>query len=82
MMTLAIKAETAQHLIKQRFFWPGMDAYIRERVRQCEDCIKRKTPQNTSAELLALSPLHLWKSYAWTIFPLSGQRVVSRIFWL
>ena len=31
-------------LIKQRLFWPGMDSYIRERVRQCEHCIKRKTP--------------------------------------
>ena len=41
-------------LIKQRFFWPGMDSYIRERVRQCERCIKRKTPQNASAELVSI----------------------------
>ena len=41
-------------LIKQRFFWPGMDSYIRERVRHCERCIKRKTPQNASAELVSI----------------------------
>ena len=41
-------------LIKQRFFWPGMDSYIRERVRQCERCIKHKTPQNASAELVSI----------------------------
>ena len=32
-------------LVKQRFFWPGMDADIQARVRQCERCILRKTRQ-------------------------------------
>ena len=25
-------------LIKQRFFWPGIDSYVRDRVRQCSRC--------------------------------------------
>lgn len=29
-------------LFKQRFFWPGMDSYIEEKVQQCPRCIKRK----------------------------------------
>ena len=29
-------------LIKQRFFWPGMDTYIKNKVASCERCIRRK----------------------------------------
>jgi transposase InsO family protein len=30
-------------LFKQRFYWPGMDAWIEEKVHQCMRCRKRKT---------------------------------------
>ena len=39
-------------LIKQRFFWPGIDSYVAERVRQCHRCIMRKTNPGISAELV------------------------------
>jgi transposase InsO family protein len=29
-------------LFKQRFYWPGMDTWIENRVQRCERCIKRK----------------------------------------
>ena len=55
MMTLVLKAETAQHLrLNIAAFWPEMDSYIRELVRQCGRCIKRKTSHNTSAELVSI----------------------------
>ena len=39
-------------LIKQRFFWPGIDAYVRDRIQNCDRCIKRKSNPGTSAELV------------------------------
>ena len=30
-------------LFKQRFFWPGMDAFIEDKIRKCQRCIARKT---------------------------------------
>ena len=42
-------------LIKQRFFWPGMDTYIKDRVRTCDRCIRRKTGSGKSAELVNIT---------------------------
>ena len=28
-------------LVKQRFYWPEVDAYVKERVQKCDRCIKR-----------------------------------------
>ena len=39
-------------LIKQRFFWPGIDSFVAERVRQCHRCIMRKSNPGISAELV------------------------------
>lgn len=39
-------------LVKQRFFWPGIDSYIRDRVRQCHRCTLRKTNEERSAGLV------------------------------
>ena len=39
-------------LVKQRFFWSGMDADKQDRVRQCERCILRKTRQEKAAKLI------------------------------
>ena len=34
-------------LFKQRFFWPGMDSYVRNKVINCGRCIRRKQPIQT-----------------------------------
>lgn len=39
-------------LIKRRMFWPGMDSYIQDRIRQCGRCIRRKVPVTRAAELV------------------------------
>ena len=42
-------------LIRQRFFWPGMNQYIKQRVRQCIRCIRRKTPATKATELVNIT---------------------------
>ena len=39
-------------LVRSRFFWPGFEQDIENRVRSCERCIKRKTFQKPSSELI------------------------------
>ena len=39
-------------LIKQRFFWPGIDSFVKDKVRSCDRCIRRKTKAGISAELV------------------------------
>lgn len=39
-------------LIKRRMFWPGMDSFIQDRIRQCGRCIRRKAPITRAAELV------------------------------
>ena len=39
-------------LVRSRFFWPGFEADVEHKVRNCERCIKRKTIPRPSAELL------------------------------
>ena len=41
-------------LIKQRFFWPGIDAFVAEQVRQCNRCILRKANPGISANLVSI----------------------------
>ena len=42
-------------LIRQRYFWPYMNQYIRKRVQQCERCICRKTTPVKSAHLVSIT---------------------------
>ena len=42
-------------LIKRRFFWPGMNKYIRERVQTCDRCIRRKTAPSKATELVNIT---------------------------
>ena len=42
-------------LVKQRFFWPGIDAYVRDKVQSCERCIKRKSNPGASVELVNIT---------------------------
>ena len=39
-------------LIKQRFFWPGMDSFIKSKVKGCDRCIRRKTSIGQRAKLV------------------------------
>ena len=68
-------------LVKQRFFWPGIDSYIRDRVEQCDRCIRRKTYRIKPQNLSALPPSLQWKSFAWTTSPSNAQREGSRTSW-
>ena len=48
-------------LMKQRFFWPGMDAFIKHKIRTCDRCILRNSRGGISAELvntISSSPIH------------------------
>lgn len=33
-------------LARQRFFWPGLEKEISQKVENCPRCIRRKTPSN------------------------------------
>ena len=39
-------------LVRQRFYWPGLETDVEEKVKKCVRCIKRKTVQKPSAELV------------------------------
>ncbi|MCG8078530.1 MAG: hypothetical protein JAY75_20120, partial [Candidatus Thiodiazotropha taylori] len=39
-------------LIKQRFYWPGIDKFVEQKVWNCERCKLRKTNPGISAELV------------------------------
>ena len=41
-------------LIKQWFFWPGIDAFVAEQVQQCNRCILRKANPGISANLVSI----------------------------
>ncbi|MCG7878320.1 MAG: hypothetical protein JAY78_18545, partial [Candidatus Thiodiazotropha taylori] len=42
-------------LIRQRFFWPGMNRFIKEKVQTCGRCIRRKTAPVKATELVNIS---------------------------
>ncbi|MCG7878036.1 MAG: DDE-type integrase/transposase/recombinase [Candidatus Thiodiazotropha taylori] len=49
-------------LIKQRFFGPGKDIFVRERVKSCGRCIRRKTGGGRNAALVNIkssSPMEI-----------------------
>ena len=49
-------------LVQERFYWPGMTGDVESKVRQCVECIKRKTPTNSRAPLINIvttQPLEL-----------------------
>ena len=45
-------------LVRSRFFWPGLDAYVERRVRDCERCILRKTTGRRAANLVPIVSTH------------------------
>jgi len=48
-------------LFKQRFYWPGMETWIAEKVSKCLRCIKRKTPGSTAplVSVVSSSPMEV-----------------------
>ena len=42
-------------LMKQRFFWPGMDTFIKDKIKSCDRCILQKSRGGISAELVNIS---------------------------
>ena len=42
-------------LVRQRFYWPGLDSDVEKKVKNCVRCIQRKTLPKPSAELVNIS---------------------------
>jgi hypothetical protein len=41
-------------VLRTRFYWPGMNKVLEQWVRNCDRCIKHKTPANSSAPLVSI----------------------------
>ena len=39
-------------LVRSRFYWPGLENDVEEKIKNCGRCIRRKTPVKPSAELV------------------------------
>ena len=49
-------------LLKERFYWPGMNKDVKNYIQSCDRCVKRKTPTNQRAPLVSIKtsqPLEL-----------------------
>ena len=49
-------------LVRQRFYWPGLEADVEQKIKNCVRCIQRKTVPKPSAELvnsLTTQPMEL-----------------------
>ncbi|MCG8032585.1 MAG: DDE-type integrase/transposase/recombinase, partial [Candidatus Thiodiazotropha taylori] len=48
-------------LIKQRFFWPGMDTFVKDKVASCGRCIRRKAGSDKSelVNITSTSPMEI-----------------------
>ena len=44
--------DRTMYLVRSRFFWPGFDKDVEQKVRNCISCITRKTYPKPSAELI------------------------------
>ena len=42
-------------LIRRRFYWPGINQYIRQKVQRCSRCVRRKTAPPKAAELVNIT---------------------------
>ena len=57
-------------LIRHRFFWPGMKKCIKEKVQQCDMCIRRNTAPVKVTELINITSTDIWSWSVLTIFHL------------
>ena len=56
MMILGHKGrDRTTSIMKQRFFWPGMDAFIKDKIKTCDRCILQKSRGGNSAELVNIT---------------------------
>ena len=39
-------------LLKRHFYWPGMETYVEQKIKECGRCIRRKKPPTKAAELV------------------------------
>ena len=39
-------------LMRERFYWPGLEQDVSERIKTCDRCVKFKTPEKNFAELV------------------------------
>ena len=42
-------------LVRSRFYWPGLENDVEEKIKNCGRCIRRKTPVKPSAELINIT---------------------------
>ena len=50
------------NLVRERFFWPGMTSDVELKIRNCDRCLRRKSPTNERAPLVNIKthePLEL-----------------------
>ena len=41
-------------LVQDRFYWPGMARAVEEKVKNCDRCLRRKSPTNARAPLVSI----------------------------
>ena len=44
-------------LVKDRFYWPGMNKAIEEWIQSCDRCIRRKTTDNIRSPLVSIESI-------------------------
>ena len=42
-------------LFKTRFHWPGLDKDVENKIKQCDRCVRRKSPPTVSARLVNIT---------------------------
>ncbi len=73
--------------IRKRFFWPNMRKSVENYIRECDTCVKRKTPalmaNNGTAPLQSLQvsePFTFWALDYMGLLP-ETNRVVTSTYW-
>ena len=46
--------EKTLSLVRSRFFWPGFETDVQNKVKKCDRCIKRKSSSKPTAELVKI----------------------------
>ena len=67
-------------LVRQRFYWPGLEADAQHKVKTCVRCIQRQTVPNPGAELVTFSTTQPMELVCIDFLSLEGPRAVMRTF--
>ena len=62
-------------LIKQRFFWPGIDDFVAEQFQQCNRCILPKANPGINANLVSIESTAPIEIVCLDYLSLKGPRV-------